>query len=56
MKIEPSEEVTVNFSIPIDELGLWDKDMKYIVEPGEFEIMVGGSSEDIRLEKTITLN
>ena len=45
----------VNFSIPINELGLWDKDMNYIVEAGDFEIMVGSSSADIRLMKTIAL-
>ena len=53
--ITPNEIVTINFSIPINELGLWDKDMNYIVEPGEFEIMVGSSAEDIRLTKTIRL-
>ena len=56
IKIDPNKTVTVNFSIPINELGLWDQDMNYIVEPGEFEIMIGSSAEDIRLSKTILLN
>jgi beta-glucosidase len=57
MKIEirPSQTVTLDFDIPIEELGLWDKDMKYKVEPGEFEIMIGSSSEDIRLRKAIII-
>ncbi len=55
VEISPNELITINFSIPIDELGLWDQDMNYIVEPGEFEIMIGSSSEDIRLRKTITI-
>ncbi len=55
VEINPNEIITINFSIPIDELGLWDKDMNYVVEPGEFEIMIGSSSADIRLRKTITI-
>jgi len=55
-EISPNELITINFSIPIVELGLWDKDMNYIVEPGEFEIMIGSSSEDIRLRKTIRID
>ncbi len=55
VKMVPNETVTINFSIPINELGLWNKDMKYIVEPGEFEIMIGSSAEDIRLRKSTTI-
>ncbi len=55
IEINPSELVKVNFSIPIEELGLWDENMNYLVEPGEFEIMVGSSSDDIRLRKTIKI-
>jgi len=31
------------------DLSLWDRDMKFVVEPGLFRVMVGSSSEDIRL-------
>ena len=55
VEITPNQIVTINFSIPINEFGLWNEDMKYIVEPGEFEIMIGSSAEDIRLSKTITI-
>ena len=55
VEIKPTEIITINFSIPIREFGLWDKDMNYIVEPGEFEIMIGSSSNDIRLRKHITI-
>ena len=55
VEIAPNETVTINFSIPIDELGLWNEDMKYVVEPGEFEIMIGSSAENIRLSRTITI-
>lgn len=56
VEIKPSELVNVSFSIPIEEFGLWDKDLKYVVEAGEFEIMVGSSSEDIRLMESIVLD
>ena len=55
VEIKPAEVVNVSFSIPIEEFGLWDKDLNYVVEAGEFEIMVGSSSEDIRLVKTFAL-
>jgi beta-glucosidase len=51
--LDPSESKILQFAIPMQELGLWDKDMKYLVEPGKFSIMVGSSSEDIRLWGTI---
>ena len=51
----PSESRTVEFEIPCSELGFWDKNMNYVVEPGEFEIMVGSSSEDFILNKIITI-
>lgn len=53
VEISPSEVITVKFSIPCSELGLWNKNMEYVVEPGEFEIMVGASAEDIRLSDSI---
>ena len=55
VEISASESITVKFNIPISELGLWDKNMNYIIEPGEFEIMVGSSSDDIRLRETIVI-
>jgi beta-glucosidase len=51
----PGETVRVEFAIPCHELGLWNTDMKYVVEPGEFEIMVGASAEDIRLRDSVII-
>ena len=56
IEVKPGEEKKVTFKLPCKELGLWDKNMKYIVEPGEFEIMAGSSSEDIRLKGSIIIN
>ena len=48
--LKPSEEQTVHFKLRPQDLGLWDKHMKFSVEPGTFRVMVGASSQDIRLE------
>ena len=52
--LAPGEKKTVSFDITPDLLAFYDVDMKYVVEPGEFFIMVGNSSRDQDLSK-ITL-
>ncbi|KAI1388019.1 glycoside hydrolase family 3 protein [Hypoxylon trugodes] len=46
---------TVSIDINVADLGLWDINMKYVVEPGEFIIHVGSSSKDIRNNATLTV-
>ena len=48
--LDPGEEKEVGFTLDDHDLGLWDKDNKFTVEPGAFEVMVGNSSKDIRLK------
>lgn len=50
--LEPSGKKTVTFSIDADELKLYGRDMKFVLEPGEFSIMVGTSSDDIRIRQS----
>nr|WP_294897579.1 glycoside hydrolase family 3 N-terminal domain-containing protein [uncultured Pedobacter sp.] len=52
----PGETKTVNFQITPDDLKLLDINMNWTVEPGDFEIRVGSSSEDIRLKDKITVD
>lgn len=52
IRLEPDEEKTVHFTLTPQELGLWNKDNHFVVEPGTFAVMVGSSSEDIRLQGT----
>lgn len=42
----PGETKTVTFDLPIQQLAIWDIDMKHVVEAGDFEIMVGRNSND----------
>jgi beta-glucosidase len=51
--LEPGETKTVSLAITPDHLAFYDIDMKWLVEPGEFEIMVGKSSRDADLQKVM---
>lgn len=54
--IPAGETKTVTFQIvPQKHLALLDQSMNSVVEPGIFEVMVGSSSEDIRLEGSFTI-
>ena len=53
VKLQPGETQTVTLDITPDSLAFYDVNMKYTVEPGEFEIMVGTSSRDEDLQKLI---
>lgn len=48
--LKPGETKTLTFTIKPEHLKLVNKDFEKVVEPGEFKIMIGASSEDIRLE------
>jgi len=47
IELKSGEQKTVEFEVPVSELGLYGIDLKYVVEPGEFDVMVGGSSAEM---------
>jgi beta-glucosidase len=49
------EQQTVTFTLQPHDLALWNREMRRVVENGTFEIMVGSSSEDIRLRGRLTV-
>jgi beta-glucosidase len=51
--LESGETKNVAFEIAPEQLAFYDIHMKFVVEPGEFEIMVGSSSRDGDLQKVI---
>ncbi|MDB5089336.1 MAG: beta-glucosidase [Mucilaginibacter sp.] len=48
ISLKPGESGKVQFRLNNKELMIWNRQMKQVVEPGEFRVMVGSSSEDIR--------
>lgn len=53
--LQPNEE-KVTFTLSPQDLAIWDKNMKFQVEPGTFKVMIGASSKDIRLEGKFIIN
>ncbi len=49
VSLDPGETKTVTFRLPQDRLAFWNARMRKVVEPGQFDVMVGASSSDIRL-------
>ncbi len=49
LSLQPGENRKVTFVLPVDQLAFYDVDLNLVLEPGKIEIMVGSSSEDIRL-------
>ena len=55
IRLAPGERRTVSFTLTPEDMRMMDKDMHWTVEPGDFEVRVGSSSEDIRLRGTLTV-
>lgn len=46
---------TVSIDLDVANLGLWDMKMNYVVEPGNFTILVGSSSANLPVNATLTV-
>jgi len=53
--LKPNETKNINFTINPKDMQLLNKNMQWVVEPGTFTIMVGASSQDIRLQTKFTV-
>lgn len=53
--LKPGETREVSFTVDRKSLELLNADLHWVVEPGDFTLMVGASSEDIRLTETLTV-
>lgn len=51
VSLQPGEKQIVTFDITAKDLSFYDIDMRYGVEKGEFEVMIGNSSRDVDLQK-----
>ena len=52
VKLEPGESKTVAFDIPVSDCTIVDSEANRIVEPGEFEVLIGHSSRREDLKRT----
>lgn len=55
VSLRPGEKQTVSFVLDERALSLWNKDMRFVLEPGEFQAMIGRSAEDIVFSESFTI-
>ncbi|SFL72497.1 glycoside hydrolase family 3 N-terminal domain-containing protein [Halanaerobium salsuginis] len=55
VELAAGEKKRISFILKAEQLAFYDKDMNLVVEPGEFEFMLGSSSTDIRLTNLVEL-
>jgi beta-glucosidase len=53
--LAPGESRRVTIPLSTHELRMLDRDMRWVIEPGDFRVMVGSSSKDIRLRGNLTV-
>lgn len=53
IRLKAGEQQTVSFNIEDDDLKYYNHELEYILEPGEFDIMIGPNSRNVR---SVTLN
>jgi beta-glucosidase len=47
VSLQPGEKRRVEFVLGPEHLGFWNREMRYVIEPGEFQVMVGANSVDV---------
>jgi beta-glucosidase len=55
VSLEPGEKIQITFHLPVDQLAFYDIDSNLIIEAGRIEVMIGSSSDDIRLRDEIEI-
>ncbi len=57
MTLEAGESKRVQFTLPAAQLAFYDVSSKtFVVEPGMFDVMIGSSSDDIRLREHLQIS
>ncbi len=54
IELKPGESSKVTFKLSYKDLGLWNTQMEFVTEPGEFEFMFAKSAEEIECKQTVT--
>ncbi len=55
LTLQAGQQKTVTFLLPVNIMAFYNRQMQFVVEPGEIEVMIGSSSEDIRLSGAFTI-
>lgn len=55
IKLKVGETKVVHFKIDTEKLSFYNQKMQWVAEPGDFDIMIGASSKDIRLKDEFKL-
>ncbi|HKE91076.1 MAG TPA: glycoside hydrolase family 3 C-terminal domain-containing protein, partial [Gemmatimonadales bacterium] len=55
VRLAAGEQREVSFVVGPEALRMLDRDLKWVVEPGVFRVLVGASSRDLRLRGTLTV-
>ena len=55
IKLRPGESRTIQFIINKEKLSFYNQQLQWVAEPGEFDLMIGASSRDIRLKDSFEL-
>jgi beta-glucosidase len=50
LSLDPGQRQRVTFHLSVDQLAFCTRELAFMVEPGRFQVMLGSSSEDIRLQ------
>jgi beta-glucosidase len=53
--LKPGEKKRVQFTLSPQDLAILNRDMQWVVEPGRFQVLIGASSEDIRLRGSFNI-
>ncbi len=56
VSLQPQEQKRIRFELDVRHLAFYNSQMDYVVEPGQINVMVGSSSDDIRLSHTFQIN
>ncbi|MEO6491157.1 MAG: beta-glucosidase BglX [Ferruginibacter sp.] len=48
IELKPGESKMVSFTITANDLKFYNTDLKYVAEPGDFKIFIGGNSRDVK--------
>jgi beta-glucosidase len=55
LMLQPGETKTISFKIDKEKLAFYNDKLEQITQPGDFKLMIGSASDDIRLEDNFTL-